>query len=473
MFGLGTGGMGAGDYIYVDDIKIRKEVDIIRLSTRDVDLGDANIFDGQIIKHDQLTDVDSFIDVEVSGGIGAITGYSFQIARHTANARTSDFFNEFFPAYDGGQIVAREILFGFIWDDGSPDYSEVTWLMNGKAIDYSYEPRAINLIVLQSTEIDTREIPYYSVQKDFNNFVSYFPSAPDENYGNIIPIVYGIHDVGTSITGGAAVEGLVTYSPGIIVDYGKNSILIASHKCESIAAVSTLSVYKFIEGLNSYMGLTSASDATVNNNLNSYYSVTDTNTDIIGSMIIPLKAQSSYSGVGTLFNVMDKDTTNFKQIDTTERLALGIGGSASTTEVGWLSVTDGQSRVVWRVGSNDAGDRDWTLGINNLTYGTPPNLDTVSTGTIVANNPSTVEIVHNFGASVVMKKDAIMPWTIEEVCNLEFYIINDDVDAGDYIEVYYATLKLSNIKVSGIGKQYTVKPYEIPSGIVYAGTDPF
>ena len=170
---------GSDAIINVDDIKIRKEEDVIRLSTRDITLDTGEVFDGQIIKHNQLTDLDAFIDAESSGGIGAITGYSFQIARHTDNARTSDFFNEFFPAYDGGQVIAREILFGFVWDAGTVNYSNITWLMNGKFIDYSYEPRAINLIVLQSSEIDTREIPYYSVQKDFNNFVSYFLSAPD------------------------------------------------------------------------------------------------------------------------------------------------------------------------------------------------------------------------------------------------------------------------------------------------------
>ena len=456
----------AGDYIHIDNIKLRKEEDVIRISTRDISLTDGAgsiDFDGQVMSFNSLSDVDGYIDAEASGGIGAITGYNFKLKRYATNTRTSDFFNEFFPAYNGGQIVARKILFGVVWNSGTPAYTDITWLMRGKVIIYEYEPRAIYIMVLQSTEIEpVKEAPYYIIQKDFNNFVSYFTNAPDENYGVTIPIVYGIHDVGTSLAAGDAVAGLVTYSPGIIIDYEKNSILIASHKCESIAAVSTLSAYKFIAGLNSYMGLTSGSDATVNNYLNSYYSVTDTNDDIIGSMIIPLKAQSSYSGVGSLFNVIDNDTTNYKTLvdattggGTTNRLALSVGGSASTTEVGWLSVTDSQVVLTWRIASDDAGNRDYTLGVNNLAYGSPPNLDTVTTGTITSG-ASPTEKTHSFGASTDMKKDAIIPWTIEEVCDLEYYIINDDTTAGDDIRVYYVTLKLSNIKVSGIGRQYTV-----------------
>ena len=277
--GLGTGAMGAGDYIYVDNIKIRLEEDVIRISTRDIVLASpSTTFDGQVMSFNSLSDVDGYIDVEASGGIGAVTGYSFKLKRYASNTRTSDFFNEFFPAYNGGQIVARKILFGIVWDSGSPDYADITWLMRGKVIDYSYEPRSINIIVLQSTEIEPiKEAPYYTIQKDFNNFVSYFTNAPDENYGEVLPIVYGDFNVY------ADDQALFRprLFPVICVEKHKLTYVAGYHKfqTENMSSGGASVMYQYLDDLDTYMTLLCVNGSSTND----FFSLSCTHYDTLNS----------------------------------------------------------------------------------------------------------------------------------------------------------------------------------------------
>ena len=447
VFRLKARTFGAGDVLKIDNVKFRKLEETTYIATQTLSL--TNTWDGQALNfNDRVSDIDSFIDTGSSGTIGGVSAYVFTISRYSDNGKFDGFHEEFYPAFDGGTLSSRDCEIGVVWNTASTD-TEITWLMRGRIIDYQYTPRKMILTVLQSTEIDSRPLPYYFIQKDFDNGVSYFANAPEENVGAAIPIVYGEHQTRN------LVEDWATFSPGILIDEEKNSVLVASHKLGSIGAGTGLTeVYKSIPSLNTYMTLASGSEVTTNNDIISYHSITDTPDDLTGTMDIVLRAQSSYSGVTGISNVIDADSTNFMTIDAAERLALRVGGTASTADVGWLGVTDGFIILKYKVESGSGTNRDWTMGVNNLNYGTPPNLDpTPSTGTITGGAAAT-EISHSFAAETGMKKDLVIPWSIEEICNLEYYIINDDVNGGDLIKIYYAKVRLAPIRVSGIGRKY-------------------
>lgn len=337
-FKLGDG--AAGDSIFLDDIKIRKEVDVIRIATRGITMS-GNVFDGISIQYNQISNLDAYIDAESSGGLGAITGYSFKLKRHSTNSRVADFFNEYFPAYSGGQVVAREILFGVVWDTGTPAYADITWLMRGKVIDYSYEPRAINLIVLQSTEIEAiKEAPYYSIQKDFNNFISYFPNAPEENYGRALPIVYG--DFSTYNDAQSLFEPRLF--PIMCVEKHKLTYLAGSHEfeTENMSSGGASVMYQYLDDLDTYMTLVCANGSSTNNSLGliatHYDTLNSSDNVIVGTVNIRPTLPGSVNNVSDYANAIDGDTSTVVTIvnggayrDTKLSLKIKGGGSPPGT----------------------------------------------------------------------------------------------------------------------------------------------
>ena len=75
---------------------------------------------------------------------------------HSAISRDSDlanFFNEFYPAYDGGIIIGRLIRLGVVWNTATT-LAEITYLMRGRITDYSINQRDIQFTVLQESNLD-------------------------------------------------------------------------------------------------------------------------------------------------------------------------------------------------------------------------------------------------------------------------------------------------------------------------------
>ena len=135
-FRINASNFSAAESISIDDVKFRKKDDPILISTRDIFL-DPNQFYGSIMGWNKLSEVSSAIDAESGGGTGQVTAYTFSIARHSSIARVENFFNDFYPSYNGGTLISREAQIGFAWDSGSPTYVNVTWLSKGKKIDYN------------------------------------------------------------------------------------------------------------------------------------------------------------------------------------------------------------------------------------------------------------------------------------------------------------------------------------------------
>lgn len=184
-------------------------------------------YDGKVILKDSLSDGGKTIDFSYGGGIGSVGSFEFSIARYNLNSLTDGFFNEFYPTIESGPVVmpyliARAVSVGIVWE-GATTEAEITWLFYGYIDDYSYDSDKITLSCLEYAELENVELPYYKVQKDFDNGISYFPEAPEENIGKSIPIVYG--DLSQS-------ESLLPYVDKFlpVVRVGENKFVISSHK---------------------------------------------------------------------------------------------------------------------------------------------------------------------------------------------------------------------------------------------------
>ena len=466
VFRLKARGFAGGDVLKIDNLKFRVLEETTYLATQDLTLD--NTYDGQVLElNDRLSNIDEFMDVQSSGSIGGVSSYTFTAARYTSNTKFDGFFEEFYPAFDGGTLISRDCEIGVVWNTASTD-TEITWLMRGRIVDYRYEPRKLIITILQSTEIDTRPVPFYTVQKDFDNEVSYFIKAPDENYGLTIPIVYGARSTWLPLVWDFKL------SPCVLVDKEKMTFMICSHKVSATSTGTTgthsktltgSNVFKYIDGLDTYMACYKPSgngSANSNTDIRSTISMFDSisaGNNLLGWIETRLTTPSSYSDV-VQENMLNLDTTDFVEIDSSEVVAAKLAGSVSTSDAGYLSLAAADVSIGFLTRSNEtspAGDRLYEVGFNNLTLSTPPNLSITNdtfTGGITAAN-----LEHEFGANSTNKKEASFPWTIEEVTNLDFFIENDDVNAGDVLRVQYGSVHLFNIEVVAFLKK-------LPAGVM-------
>ena len=181
--------------------------------------------------------------------------------------------------------------------------------------------------------------------------------------------------------------------------------------------------------------------------------------NLLGGLISRLITPSSYSDIASIESMLNKTITDYVEIDSSEVLAAKIGGSASTNDVGYLDPDTAANVAIVMIMNSDtagtpAGDRLYEIGFNNLNVSSPPNLNRTNatwTGGTTKN-----DIVHEFGTNTnaAYKKESGEPWSIEEVCSLDYFIENDDVDAGDKIRVYYGVLWLYNIEVVAFKRKY-------------------
>ena len=346
------------DSISIDNVKVRKAEETTYIATQDLSLD--NTYDGKVLAvNERISDVGWGADASGSGSISEVSSFQFTIARYSDNTKFDGFFNEFFPDEDGGVLIARDIEIGVVWNSASTD-TEITWLMRGRVIDYRYEPRKLVITVLQSTEIDTRELPYYSVQKDFDNEVSYFTNAPDDNYGTALPLVYGSPN--TYLDSQALFFPLL--APVVCVDKHKLKYICGTHKFETDnfnTGGGTASLfYKYLAGIDSYMTMTCENGGSSNTDIVAYVQNFDTllssDNIINGTINVMPSLPGSTNDIGDYSNLIDLDNTNEVTVTPEDDLSLAIDGSES--DFGILSRDTGGVRIYFTQSDSNPADAD-------------------------------------------------------------------------------------------------------------------
>src|SRR5690606_11726852 len=234
-----------------------KDGNILRAGTQDITL-DANDYDGKVMginqKRFSLNELGKRINIVDDGTTGEVSTVIFTLARYTSNTFTNDFFNEYYPATSGKTLVGASVELGIVWNTATAE-SEITWLYQYNVDDYSFGTSEIQLINSEFSEFEFTPLPYYKIQKETNDGVSYFLQAPEENYGLALPIVYG--DFSTYIDDHLLFKPVLF--PLICVDKHSQKFIAATHKLHT----STLStgggtaslMYQYLYGLKTYMTL--------------------------------------------------------------------------------------------------------------------------------------------------------------------------------------------------------------------------
>ena len=195
----------------------------------------SNTYSAAIIQDRSIEAIEKEVDPEEHGGIGSVGRFSFSIARYGSNTLIDDFFNDFYPATSAKYISSRKVEVGIIWE-GETLESAITWIWEGYVEDYSYNDSQISLFCVEYDEFEYRNLPYYKLQDSFDNGISYFTSAPQDNYGSAVPILYGSFQVDTMDVSGTNYPRPYKkpLAPLVCVDEYDYKFILASHEVNAI-----------------------------------------------------------------------------------------------------------------------------------------------------------------------------------------------------------------------------------------------
>jgi len=215
-------------------VRITRGAEVWRFSTKSIDFGDGEIYDGEALGINDhrfsLNEIGKRINIPSGGTIGEISTITFSFIRYGSNAFINDFFNEFYPATSGKILVAMDVEVGMIWDS-STDKDDITWLYKYNVEEYNYSDNLINLVCMEFSDFEYFNLPYYRVQTEYDDGISYYPDSPKDAHGKNIPLVYGrARQPDTT-------PYTMNFTPTIRV--GDKKFLIASHECYNQYSPST------------------------------------------------------------------------------------------------------------------------------------------------------------------------------------------------------------------------------------------
>ena len=440
--------ISSGDSIELDNLALRIYDNIIHIATRDINLD--NHYEGSIINRDNcLTNIEFNSTIEGGGGAGSVTSYNLTISRYVDNADLTDFFNAFFPAVDGGRIVGRIIDLGIVWAGATTD-DEITWLFRGRIIDYLYEQRRMTFTIFQESELTNKEIPYYSVQKNNDNGVSYFTNAPIENYGIILPIVYGDFT--------KYIDEHLLFKPNLFpivcVEKYHLQYICATHKFydeEFSTGGGTASfMYQYVDGIKTYMGMSCENGSATNNYAIAFvtnFDTLDSNDNVIlGTINVQPQIPASKNAKSNCANIIDDLTSTDLTLASLERVAFKIDGSGG--DVGSLSRQNGSVEIIFVV-TNVVGGA--TLQVGASYYNKEFNSGTGGDGfgdtfTWVAGD---TYFTYDLSSDFTSRDITDEPWTLADLCSLEYWV---QAQPGNSVTIQNLWMRITNIIVSDVRK---------------------
>jgi hypothetical protein len=265
-----------------------------------------------------------------------------------------------------------------------------------------------------------------------------------------VPMIYG--DFGSSYL------TLYNYSPTVFAKAILfNKFLLtykyAYHDCYSDDLNSYL--YKYIPGANNFMIMNA--DVKVKTNTQAGASIQlSPATKIFGSTLTGLLTLLNFvtgvnNNINDISNILDIDDTNYIILPVGYYLGVKIDGDISTSMTGMLNPTD-DSIFSFRVLAMSATGSNTSMTVrykSDRGYGTSYN-HVVTTSQ--ANYPN------NFGTDTTNKPDSGSPWSLEEICSVEYVIVNTGTQA---IRIYKLSIQLSGIKIQQFSRKIRIPGFNL------------
>jgi hypothetical protein len=373
------------------------------------------------------------------GSLGQVGNFSFAIVRYSSNTLVDDFFNEFYPKTSGEYLSGRLIEVGIVWNAATTE-AEITWLEQHIIYSYVYDPNRIFIDCIEIAEIESLELPYYSIQKDLDNDMSYFPDAPEESFDMPSPIVYG--DFSTFIDTHNLFKP-ITF-PLVCVDKKRLRYICASHEfyTELFSDSGSSLMYRYLDGVDTYMSLRCANGSATNvphigyiTNFDTFNSVDNI---IKGRILIQPNVPGKLNNLDG-FNAVCDDSTD-TNIEIPEGSIISLRFDGSIGNVGQLSrAADRVVLICTATAATGLGNFD--AFYHNIEYNSGVGGNSVGELFVftTAGNYE-YDLSADFGARDVIDK----PWETNELDILEYHVLASD----GTVTLQNLYLKIDNIIVS-------------------------
>mgnify|MGYP001562473371 CR=1 FL=1 len=410
-------------------------------------------FNGKVISKNSIGEATKDVDVTQGGTIGQVGNWELSLARYTSYVGTvttfDDFFNDFAPATSKPLLTSKTVDVGVVWG-GAVDSTEITWLYQFYIENYDWTTYSLNLGCIEYDELVAKQLPYYVIQKEKDNGISYFINAPEESYGQTIPIVYG--DLATLD---------LSYSnfrlaPCLRVDKDSFKYIISSHINHTIYSEKNL--WKYIDAVGNMMKLTGVTSLQSNTRAGFVTALNSDGSTITGELKIQPRlylANGSGWTYGTSAtdprSAFDNDPVTYCDLYNNSEIAFQLSTKAINSDIGILS-GDSQSDIEFvalfdvLTGSNTVKLKYWHSTVDTINRGYSP----LEASAVYSGADNTINYwmasgsgIDNWASS--KKKWVIgIPWAIEELQQLEFHLLN----IGSYhIRIKNCYLFLKNIVV--------------------------
>lgn len=206
----------------------------------------GNVYTAGIIEDSSLTLPSKRVYLD-GNQIGTVNNIFVSLNRWAGH-----YVNDYFPATDKPYLVSRKIEIGFCWV-GATLESQITWLETYTVEDQEAEYNKLGLFCTEESELELIDLPFYSIQKEFDDGISFFESAPDENYGRALPIVYGSLLRNESIFDNRMEPIYSPLAECILVDKENYEYAVASHKLYTASNPTELEQYIPNLGVKAYL----------------------------------------------------------------------------------------------------------------------------------------------------------------------------------------------------------------------------
>lgn len=379
------------------------------------------------------------------GGIGGLSSLTFKIAQ-TGDSGLRNYKEDFFPnGQSAERLIHAKVELMFIWQNGTPPnrsstpernyYVKKVTPLGGSGNEY------IEVYCIEDIGLQEKSLPLYTVQKEYDNGISYYPTAPQNSIGKTIPIVYGKFP---SETPSSPID-FFNLCPAIAVERSNLEYKIASHPVNSLTSYQTYEdatqgFYLYDGGLNSVVRIYTDYDS---GNFTS--TITESNTaagssiKLYGSGVGQLVGDVyvSPSSIGQNSDVrdqsfFDKDDSTYGVIPHNQKATFSFSNT-SLIDLGASQVNANQVTLNVTFKSSDGTSRSYKID----TYNTKEVHFIKSITGSVTTLTTTGFVVFN---NLVVLSD--------ELRNSEFYVVNQETTSGKDIWLYEVYLRFRNIFLS-------------------------
>lgn len=391
----------------------------------------GSLYDSDVIALGSLNLGESSINPAM-GGMSDINTLEFGFSRNSSNGYVSGFIGDFIPSTGGRYAINRLVRIGVVWL-GATLESEITWIN-----DYFYIQEMtsnkdyISFQCAELSALEKAELPYYTIQKHFDNEMSYSSSCPDNN--NVaIPLLYGKFKTQTFLK--YLPDTDINLAPAVLIDQDTLEYVYASHQCEAFTGsgyvYETRPLIEYREGgwlivlpadtgiVKSYnregvtLQSTKAEDETLTGKL--YYNrgyIAGKKSDY--GVIAPLN-----TGVGDI------------EIADTGTLTVKIDGSLSSN-IGLPGITATDVRILPTFKDNGAADEHIAVQYYD------PQTGSFSTPIIT----TTIGVYCDIGSDISAKNPASLPWTFDQLTQIEIVITNVTSSYSTAKSIYLESLTI-------------------------------